>query len=121
MLSYVAIKSLRVLGLLLLLYAPVSLADYELPESTFGFKMVLASHAKAENDHLYIGFLQIKNIKPPFVLIQTTSFDLITAKITSEASADQLVGKIHFPPNLKPEQVKELRINGYSVLWKHAE
>lgn len=104
---------------LMLLISPASHAEYELPETLLGYKMVLASTTRMYNDEFYIGFLQFGNMTPPFVLIETKGFDVIAPKIITEIKDDRLLGKIILPANLSADDVQELRINGYSILWKN--
>lgn len=117
-------KCLRASVLLSLALSPLllttkALAEYELPQTLLGYKMVLVSSTRMHNQQAYIGFLQFKNMTPPFVLIQTKGYDFITAEIVSERLDDRLVGKIMLPPKLTGDDVQELRINGYTVLWKN--
>ena len=97
------------------------LADYELPQTLFGYKMVLASKPRADEDKTYIGFVQYTNMTPPFVIVVTKSFNMVQSKITTKVVDDALVGRIYLPQGVVAEDVKELRINGYSILWKTAE
>jgi hypothetical protein len=41
-------------------------------------------------------------------------------KITSQVMDEKLVGKIFLPAGVTAEDIKELRINGYTILWKSA-
>lgn len=112
-------------SLVLLAFACTSLlvvknahSAYEIAENHLGYKMVLASSVKVHEGQAYIGFLQIKNIEPPFVLIVTKGYNMISPQILSEVVDDRLEGRIMFPPGLRAGDIKELRINGYTILWK---
>jgi hypothetical protein len=106
--------------LLLLSLTPMVQADYELPDSLFGYKMILTSSLRNDNGESYIGFVQHQNLKPPFVLLVTKSFNMHQVKITSQVMDEKLVGKIFLPAGVTAEDIKELRINGYTILWKSA-
>ena len=94
---------------------------YEIAANHLGYKMILASSTQLYQDQTYIGFLQFENITPPFVLIVTKGYNIINPEILSEIVDGRLEGKIMFPPGLVHTDIKELRINGYTILWESKE
>ena len=121
MLKYMSLIALSILFSSTLIYMPNAYADYELPESVFGYRMILTSTVRTENNETYIGFVQYKNMTPPFILIETKSYNYHQSRIESSVIDGKLVGRIFLAPGMTAEDIKQLRINGYSVLWKSAE
>ena len=115
---------MSVLPLLILLsigIADDAHADYALPDSMFGYHMSLSNHAEQGEETMFIGFVQYEGTPAPFVIIETFSNNLFNAKITTQIVEHKVHGKIHLPAGVMGSDVKQLRINGYTVLWKHLE
>jgi len=111
----------RLITVLFIFAAATSHADYELPESLLGYKMILASKLRTDDGGRYIGFVQDGYLNPPFVLIGTVRYDMHIAKIAGRVEDTKLIGKIYLPAALSVESINELRINGYTILWKNIE
>lgn len=120
------LNTLRILGPLALICVPLLfatpvIAEYEIPSRVLGYRMILASKVHVENDQPYIRFTQFDNLTPPFVLIETKTYDLKMTKIQSEVVDGRLEGRILLPLNMSGDDVQEMRVNGYSILWKNID